>query len=123
MVIKLLQKKDRDKRFIKNWRPISLLNIDTKILLKVFAATVKRILLSIISLDHNFLQCVLRNFGFDDNFITWIKMILNDQQSCVINGGFATQYFTLKKGAHQVDSRSTYLFYFCFGSSLDFNKE
>ena len=90
MVIKLLQKKDRDKRFIKNWRPISLLNIDTKILSKVFAATVKHILLSIISLDHNFLLCVLRNFGFDDNFITWIKMILNDQQSCVINGGFAT---------------------------------
>ena len=80
--------------------------------IKVFAATVKHILLSIISLDHNFLLCVLRNFGFDDNFITCIKMILNDQQSCVINGGFATQYFTLKKGAHQGDSRSTYLFIF-----------
>ena len=31
-VIKLLEKKDRDKRFIKNWRPISLLNVDTKII-------------------------------------------------------------------------------------------
>ena len=30
MVIKLLEKKDQDKRFIKNWRPISLLNIGTK---------------------------------------------------------------------------------------------
>ena len=35
--------------------------------------------------------------GFGDNFITWIKILLNDHQSCVINGGFATQYFTLKK--------------------------
>ena len=31
-VIKLIAKKDRDKRFVKNWRPISLLNVDTKIL-------------------------------------------------------------------------------------------
>ena len=25
----------------------------------------------------------------------WIKILLNDQQSCVINGEFPTQYFTL----------------------------
>ena len=48
------------------------------------------------SLDQNFLLCVLKKTGFGDNFITWIK-ILNDHQSCVINGGLATQYFTLKK--------------------------
>ena len=31
-IIKLIAKKDRDKRFVKNWRPISLLNVNTKIL-------------------------------------------------------------------------------------------
>ena len=31
-VIKLIEKKERDKRFIKNWRPISLLNVDCKII-------------------------------------------------------------------------------------------
>ena len=31
-IIKLIEKKDRDKRYIKNWRPISLLNVDTKII-------------------------------------------------------------------------------------------
>ena len=33
-VIKLIEKKNRNKRYIKNWRPISFLNVDTKILSK-----------------------------------------------------------------------------------------
>ena len=36
--------------------------------------------------------------------------MLNGQQSWVINGGFATQYFTLKRGARQGDPISAYLF-------------
>ena len=36
--------------------------------------------------------------------------MLNDQQSCVMNGGFATQYSILKRGACQGDPISTYLF-------------
>ena len=31
-VIKSIEKKDRDKRFIKNWRPIFLLNTDPKLI-------------------------------------------------------------------------------------------
>ena len=42
------------------------------------------------SLDHKFLLCVLKKFGFGDNFIT--------------------QYFTLEKGAHQGDPISAYIF-------------
>ena len=34
-IIKLIEKKDRDKRFIKNWRSISLLNVDMKLISKV----------------------------------------------------------------------------------------
>ena len=118
-VIKLLEKKDRDKSCIKNWKPISLLNIDTKIISKAFAIKRKPILHSIISsnqtayvenrcisesgrlisdiieicgkenipgylvtmdlekafdsLDHDFLLCGLKKFGFGDGFIKWIK--------------------------------------------------
>ena len=62
------------------------------------------------SLDHPFLLCALKKFGFGDSFIYWIKILLNDQQSCVINGGFATHYFILKRSARQGDPISAYLF-------------
>ena len=44
------------------------------------------------SLDHDFLVNVLNKFGFGSSFISWIKLLLNSQQSCVINGGNTTPY-------------------------------
>ena len=41
-IIKLLEKPNKDKRFICNWRPISLFNFDQKILLKALAASLKK---------------------------------------------------------------------------------
>ena len=144
-VIKLIEKKDNDKHFIKNWRPISLLNVDYKIISKVFSARLKKVLPLLISsqqtayvanrckresgrlisdlldvtekfktkgyfmaidiknvfdyLDHSFLLTTLEKFGFGTNFIDWIKIFLNEQELCVINGGVTTQYVKRKKGA------------------------
>jgi len=50
-IIKLLAKKDRDKRFIENWRPISLLNVDTKILSKTIASKLKVVLPTLVKSD------------------------------------------------------------------------
>ena len=40
-------------------------------------------------------------------------MLLECQESCIINGGNATKYFKLQKGAQQADPVSTYLFILC----------
>ena len=45
----MLEKKDKDKRFIKNWRPISLLNRDMKIISKILSTRMKNVLLFLIS--------------------------------------------------------------------------
>ena len=155
-VIKLVEKKGRDKRFIKNWRPISLLNVDTKLISNVLTERLKNVLPDIISknqtayvnnrfiseggrlindlleacdtlnkkgylvtidiekafdsVNHVFLIAILENFGFGKTFIYWIKILLKNQESCVINGGKTSQYFKLERGTRQGNPISAYLF-------------
>ena len=47
-IITLLEKKDKDKRFLKNWQPISLINVDVKIASKAIAKRLELILLHLI---------------------------------------------------------------------------
>ena len=48
-IIKLTEKKDRDKRYIKKWRPVSLLNVDTKTFSKAISKKLKTVLPTLIS--------------------------------------------------------------------------
>ena len=63
------------------------------------------------TLDHKFLISVLKKFGFGQNFVSWIEIILKNQESCVINGGTTTKYFKLNRGACQGDTISGYLIF------------
>ena len=45
----MLEKKDKGKRFIKNWRAISLFNTDMKIISKVLSTRIKDVLPYLIS--------------------------------------------------------------------------
>ena len=50
-ITRLIDKKDRDRRYIKNWRPISLLKVDVKIALKALAICLAKVLPEIIQVD------------------------------------------------------------------------
>ena len=129
---KINRKKGRDKRYIQNWRPISLLNVDVNLISKALAERLKNVLPETISPNHNaymknrciseggrlisdllemsevlnkesflvktdiekafdsvnhhFLIAILEKIGFGTEFIQWMKVLLNNQESCVING-------------------------------------
>ena len=51
------------------------------------------------SVNYCFLLQILRKLGFGIGFVSWIKMILNDHESCIINRGKTTKYFKLERGA------------------------
>ena len=50
-VITLIEKKDRDKRILKNWRPISLINFDVKIAPKTLALKVRNVMHELVHSD------------------------------------------------------------------------
>ena len=48
-VIKLIEKKNKHKKLIKNCTPVSLLNVDTKLIFEVLDERLKKVLPSLIS--------------------------------------------------------------------------
>lgn len=142
-IIRLIEKKDKDRRHVENWRPISLLNVDYKIGSKALATRLEKILPEIIhesqcayvkgrtifdavrsindvmeytklhnipglmttfdfkkafdSLSWEFLFNTLKVFNFGDSFIHWIKVFYLDISSCIMNNGFASDIFYVKR--------------------------
>ena len=132
---------------------MSLVNVDTKIMSKVIAARVKKVLPSIIhynqtgyvkdrfigeairsifdimdftakenipglllfidfqkafdSVEWEFLIENLEKFNFGRDFLQWVK---NSIQSCAINNGVSSNFFTLDRGVRQGDQLCPYLF-------------
>ena len=140
-VITLIEKKDKDHSFLENWHPISLVNVDAKIMSKVIATRLKNVLPQIIhhnqtgfvkdcyigetvrsifdimdlaeenfpglmifidfqkafdTIEWCYLQRCLESFNFGPEFIRWVMTFYNNIQSCVINNGITSDYFTLE---------------------------
>ena len=53
---------------------------------------------------------VLRKFGFRREFIKWVKILIKNAESCIINNGKTTPCFKLEKATRQEDPTSAYLF-------------
>ena len=62
------------------------------------------------SIDHIFLISCLAKHGFGKYFIDLVKLLLNGNESCVINGATTSKYFPLKRGGRQGDPIAAYLF-------------
>jgi exonuclease III len=71
-VINLIPKKSKDPRLLKNWRPISLLNTDYKIITKVLANRLKKVLPSVINPDQ---VAYLKNRFIGQNIRTIIDIM------------------------------------------------
>ena len=126
-IINLIEKKDGDKRLIKNWRPISLLNVDMKLISKALASRLKSVISFIVnenqvpyvsnwfisesgrlisdvleitdsldiegilrtahinkafnSINHSVLMCVLKKFGFGNDFLKLMQMLMKNPES------------------------------------------
>ena len=154
-IITLIPKKEKDLTDIRNWRPISLLNTDYKLITTTLANRLQNVLQSLIandqtaylkgrfigfnirtiidiiedgtktdslflafldfekafdSLDHNFMHKCLINFGFPQYFRSWVEIIYNKIEGAVINNGYTTKYFQIKRGVRQGCPLSALLF-------------
>ena len=61
------------------------------------------------SVDHSFLSAVLQKHGFEGRFLKWIQILIKNLESCVVNGGITTKFFSLDRGRRQGDPISAFL--------------
>lgn len=74
-ILSLIPKKEKNEMYIKNWRPITLLNTDYKILSKAIANRIQKVLPKLISIDQT-------GFMRDRNIATNIRKIIDIDQYC-----------------------------------------
>ena len=158
-VIKVISKKKKDRSYLENWRPLTLLNVDYKIATKTIAHRISKVLPKLIdedqtgyvngryigqnirliqdvmimteveevpgmalfidfkkafdTLDWNFLFKTLEMLNFGPQIVRWIKTFYNDCSSCVMNNGYASEFFKLQRSVRQGCPLSGALFVLC----------
>ena len=75
------------------------------------------------SVNYQFLILAIKRYGFGKMFIKWVKTLLNNRESCIIDGGFTTKYFKLDKSTRQGDPISAYLFILVLGIVFNLIKQ
>lgn len=62
------------------------------------------------SLELNFMLRCLESFNFGSSLIRWVFTFYKNKQSCVINNGIISDFFTLERRVKRGDPLSPYLF-------------
>ena len=70
------------------WQIITIFDISDKLNVNIYLVTVN---------DKNFLLVVFKKIGFGNNLTDWIKILLTNQESSIINSGSTTPYFKIRK--------------------------
>ena len=155
-IIKHIPKNDAEPYFIKNWRPLTLLNCDYKIAVKAIANRLKNVLPTLINHDQtgflkgrfigenirlidsiicyarennipglllfldfekafdtiewSFIRDTLKYFGFGTGIIKWMNLFYGRPESCILNNGWASDFFGIRRGVRQGCPLSPYLF-------------
>ena len=62
------------------------------------------------TLEWSFIQKALISFGFGTSIVQWFKTYYNNAESCIMNNGWASNFFSVHRGARQGCPLSPYLF-------------
>ena len=65
------------------------------------------------SLEWPFIQKVFKHYNFGPLLTKWLYVFYNDIQSCVVNNGWSSGFFSLSRGVRQGCPLSPYIFIVC----------
>ncbi|CAG8778084.1 21121_t:CDS:2, partial [Gigaspora rosea] len=117
-LITLIPKKASNLEELNNWRPISLVNSDAKIFMKIMADKVNKIPMrgqpttldavcgsrkAFDLVSHDYLGLVLQKMNFDSKITKLILNLFNNQEAHIVKDEELSSPFKVERGVHQGD--------------------
>ena len=115
-MITLIEKKGKDKRCIENWRPISLMNADTKIASKAIALRLKTVVAKLIQCD--------QTAYVSNRFIGEANRLISDMLEYTAENEIEAILFSadFKKAFDSIEHTFTFATLHSFGFGPDFTQ-